>query len=143
MGIRISEEVRHALLDCVPVVALESTIVAHGMPVTTNMETMFAVENIVRGGGAIPASVKIIHRASSVVCQLRSWTSSRMRPETSLRLRPTSNIEKRSPSGGRPIQGEHHFPPGSSLALKILSPDLSAPTTASELETQPKCVLMS
>ena len=68
MGIRISEEVQQALLDRVPVVALESTIVAHGMPVPTNIDTALAVENIIRGGSAIPASIGIIH--GDIVCGL-------------------------------------------------------------------------
>lgn len=68
MAIRVSEEVRHALHDGTAVVALESTIVAHGMPVPTNIETALAVESIIRDGGATPASVGIIN--GDIVCGL-------------------------------------------------------------------------
>ena len=68
MAIRVSEEVRHALHDGTAVVALESTIVAHGMPVPTNIETALAVESIIRDGGATPASVGIIN--GEIVCGL-------------------------------------------------------------------------
>lgn len=44
----ISEEVREAFHDNKPVVALESTIITHGMPFPENYETATAVENIVR-----------------------------------------------------------------------------------------------
>lgn len=55
-----SPEVRAAVEDGRPVVALESTIIAHGMPYPQNVETARRVENIVRAGGAIPATCAII-----------------------------------------------------------------------------------
>ena len=55
----ISEEVTNALEKNKPVVALESTIISHGMPYPTNVETAFEVEAIVRDGGGIPATVAI------------------------------------------------------------------------------------
>jgi len=42
------------------VVALESTIISHGMPYPGNVETALAVENAVRGGGAVPATIAIL-----------------------------------------------------------------------------------
>lgn len=53
-------EVRRALDEARPVVALESTIIAHGMPYPQNVETAQAVEDIVREGGAVPATIAII-----------------------------------------------------------------------------------
>ena len=53
-------EVRDALDKGAPVVALESTIIAHGMPYPQNVETAREVEDIVRSGGAIPATIAII-----------------------------------------------------------------------------------
>ncbi|MCA3559768.1 MAG: pseudouridine-5'-phosphate glycosidase [Aestuariivirga sp.] len=53
-------EVRRALDEKRPVVALESTIIAHGMPYPQNVETARAVEDIVRQGGAVPATIAII-----------------------------------------------------------------------------------
>ena len=68
--IRLSEEVRDGLSSGQPVVALESTIVAHGMPYPANLETAFAVEAIVREEGAVPATVAVIDGAVQVGCDL-------------------------------------------------------------------------
>lgn len=59
--LKISPEVSEALSEGKPVVALESTIIAHGMPYPKNVETALAVENIVRKNGAIPATIAIIN----------------------------------------------------------------------------------
>ncbi|MEG0270958.1 MAG: pseudouridine-5'-phosphate glycosidase [Clostridia bacterium] len=58
--LRISPEVRAALLANEPVVALESTIISHGMPYPQNVETALNVEKIVRENGATPATIAII-----------------------------------------------------------------------------------
>ncbi len=55
-----TDEVRGALAAKRPVVALESTIIAHGMPYPQNVETARAVEGIVRADGAVPATIAII-----------------------------------------------------------------------------------
>ncbi|MGB4985595.1 MAG: pseudouridine-5'-phosphate glycosidase [Erysipelotrichaceae bacterium] len=60
MYIRINEEVLKALKDNKPVVALESTIISHGMPYPKNVETALNVEKIIRDNGAIPATIGII-----------------------------------------------------------------------------------
>lgn len=57
---RISSEVLFALNNGLPVVALESTIIAHGMPYPKNVETAFRVEQTIRDCGAIPATIGII-----------------------------------------------------------------------------------
>ncbi|NLY86183.1 MAG: pseudouridine-5'-phosphate glycosidase, partial [Tissierellia bacterium] len=56
----ISPEVKKALDENRPVVALESTIISHGMPYPQNVETALNVEKIVRENGAIPATIAII-----------------------------------------------------------------------------------
>ena len=56
----ISPEVEAALKEGKPVVALESTIISHGMPYPKNVETALNVEKIVRENGAIPATIAII-----------------------------------------------------------------------------------
>ena len=56
----IHPEVQLALDQNKPVVALESTIISHGMPYPQNIETALAVEAIVRENGAIPATIAII-----------------------------------------------------------------------------------
>jgi pseudouridine-5'-phosphate glycosidase len=55
-----SEEVADALAEGRPVVALESTIVTHGMPFPQNVETARAVEAEVRAGGAVPATIAVL-----------------------------------------------------------------------------------
>jgi hypothetical protein len=47
-SIHVSNEVSQALRNCQPVVALESTIITHGMPWPVNLETAFKVESIIR-----------------------------------------------------------------------------------------------
>ncbi|WP_293008020.1 MULTISPECIES: pseudouridine-5'-phosphate glycosidase [unclassified Oscillibacter] len=56
----ISPEVRAALDAGKPVVALESTIISHGMPYPQNVETALNVEQLVRDSGAVPATIAII-----------------------------------------------------------------------------------
>ncbi len=56
----ISAEVAQALSEGRPVVALESTIISHGMPYPQNVETALNVENIIRENGAVPATIAII-----------------------------------------------------------------------------------
>lgn len=56
----INPEVAEALKDNRPVVALESTIISHGMPYPQNVETAQAVEAIIRKNGAVPATMAII-----------------------------------------------------------------------------------
>ncbi|MEL6864852.1 MAG: pseudouridine-5'-phosphate glycosidase [Bacteroidota bacterium] len=55
----LSEEVQQALEQGQAVVALESTIIAHGMPFPQNLETALALEAIIRKEGAIPATIAI------------------------------------------------------------------------------------
>lgn len=59
-NIRYSPEVREALLNGRPVVALESTIISHGMPYPQNVETAKNCERIVREEGAVPATCAIL-----------------------------------------------------------------------------------
>ena len=57
----VSEEVKNAIKENKPVVALESTIISHGMPYPKNVETALEVEKVVRENGAIPATIAIIN----------------------------------------------------------------------------------
>ncbi len=59
MKLKISEEVAAALAAGRPVVALESTVIAHGLPYPENIETARALERSVRGGGACPATIAV------------------------------------------------------------------------------------
>ncbi|AMM86769.1 pseudouridine-5'-phosphate glycosidase [Martelella sp. AD-3] len=60
MEIIKSGEVETALAGGKPVVALESTIITHGMPYPANLETALAVEAVVRANGAVPATIAVI-----------------------------------------------------------------------------------
>lgn len=55
-----SDEVRQALQDNTPIVALESTIITHGMPYPKNLETARDVEETIRNNGAVPATIAVI-----------------------------------------------------------------------------------
>lgn len=57
----ISPEVLNALRNYKPIVALESTIISHGMPYPDNMATALELENIIRENGATPATIAIIN----------------------------------------------------------------------------------
>lgn len=56
----ISAEVRQAVADRAPLVALESTIIAHGMPYPQNLETARTLEADVRQAGAVPATIAVL-----------------------------------------------------------------------------------
>ena len=57
----VQDEVAAAIASGAPVVALESTIIAHGMPWPRNVETALAVEAEVRAHGAVPATIAVIN----------------------------------------------------------------------------------
>lgn len=58
--IKLTDEIKSALANNKPVVALESTIIAHGMPFPQNLEMAREVEQVVRKHGAIPATIAVI-----------------------------------------------------------------------------------
>jgi pseudouridine-5'-phosphate glycosidase len=60
MAFDIATEVRDAIAERRPVVALESTIIAHGMPHPQNLETAQALEQIIRDHDAVPATIAVI-----------------------------------------------------------------------------------
>lgn len=59
--LKINPEVKKALEEGTPVVALESTIISHGMPYPQNIEMAKTVESIIRENGAIPATIAILN----------------------------------------------------------------------------------
>ena len=65
MHLKIDPEVRRALQGKLPVVALESTIITHGMPYPENLATARSLESQVRKGGAVPATIAVI---GGVIC---------------------------------------------------------------------------
>jgi pseudouridine-5'-phosphate glycosidase len=60
MKVQLTEAVRRAVVSSAPVVALESTIIAHGMPYPQNLEMAREVEEVVRRAGAVPATIAIV-----------------------------------------------------------------------------------
>ena len=68
MKIKVAEEVKKALAEGKAVVALESTIISHGMPYPQNVETALRVEEEVRKSGAVPATIAIIDGVPTVGC---------------------------------------------------------------------------
>jgi pseudouridylate synthase len=61
MNFKYNQEVKNALENNLPVVALESTVIAHGLPYPQNLETGVKLENIIRENGAIPATIAVIN----------------------------------------------------------------------------------
>jgi len=66
--IHIHAPVAEALRNGEPIVALESTIVAHGMPYPANLETAQILESLVESGGAVPATVAVANGQIHVGC---------------------------------------------------------------------------
>ncbi|MGX9333025.1 pseudouridine-5'-phosphate glycosidase [Klebsiella grimontii] len=64
--LQISAEVQQALKNNQPIVALESTIISHGMPFPENAQTALEVEETIRRQGAVPATIAIIHGVMKV-----------------------------------------------------------------------------
>ena len=60
MRLHFSDEVEQAIKDDAPIVALESTIITHGMPWPGNFEMAMGVEQLIRDGGATPATIAVI-----------------------------------------------------------------------------------
>ena len=59
-AIKLSAEVAHALKTGKPIVALESTIISHGLPRPSNLEVALECERIVRDAGAVPATIALL-----------------------------------------------------------------------------------
>lgn len=66
--LQVAPEVQEALASGKPVVALESTIISHGMPYPQNVETALNVQKIIRENGAVPATIAIIGGKMVVGC---------------------------------------------------------------------------
>src|SRR5262245_52181925 len=64
--IRVSTEIQDALADGRPVVALESTLLAHGLPAPRNREVGRELEELVRAGGAVPATIAVLDGVPTV-----------------------------------------------------------------------------
>lgn len=67
----VHPEVADAVASGEPVVALETTIVTHGMPHPQNIDTALEVEAVVRSAGAVPASIGVLDGTVHVGMQIR------------------------------------------------------------------------
>lgn len=66
--LQVSQEVKEAIKKGKGVVALESTIISHGMPYPQNVETALKVEEVIRSHGAVPATIAVIEGKAVVGC---------------------------------------------------------------------------
>ena len=83
MDIKFSSSVRKALDKREPLVALESTVISHGLPFPQNLETASAVEEIVDSVGATPATIAVLD--GTVCCGLSRDELNRMATEDGIR----------------------------------------------------------
>ena len=60
MNLRLREDIKAALAASEPLVALESTVIAHGLPYPHNLDTARELETVVRDGGAVPATIGVV-----------------------------------------------------------------------------------
>lgn len=99
--IRLGEEVREALNDRRPLVALETSIVTQGMPFPANLETARATQEAVRGGGAVPALIGVL--GGELVCGLSEVELERLgtSPEAAkIQLRDLPRVVAEGGDGG-------------------------------------------
>lgn len=99
-----SEEVQEALETRKPLVALESTIITHGLPFPTNLEMATTVENIIRNEGAIPATTAFIDGVAKVGLSSAELEALANRTEThKVSRRDISHVISRKLTGGTTI----------------------------------------
>ncbi|PVH69417.1 hypothetical protein DL98DRAFT_578370 [Cadophora sp. DSE1049] len=82
---KVSDEVKYALINNRPVVALESTIYTHGFPYPANVALALGLEEIVRRNGAVPATIGILHGVARIGLnndEITELASSSGKPET-------------------------------------------------------------
>ncbi len=83
MDTKFSNPVRKALDDRAPIVALESTVISHGLPFPQNLETAVGVEEIVNSVGATPATIAVLD--GTVCCGLSREELNRLATEDGIR----------------------------------------------------------
>ncbi len=83
--IRLHSDVAAALQERRPVVALESTVITHGLPYPANLETARTMEAAVRAGGAVPATVAVLEGAIHAGLTEEQLAYLAQRPEGSVR----------------------------------------------------------
>jgi pseudouridine-5'-phosphate glycosidase len=103
--IRVSDEVQTALEEERAVVALETTLVAHGFPAPDGVETGLASEAAVRAAGAVPATIGVLDGQIRIGLDQPSSSASRRLPASSApaisRSAPSRERSARRPSAAR------------------------------------------
>ena len=94
--VRVGDEVRAALASGGAVVALESTLLAHGLPFPENETLARELDAIIRGAGAVPATVAVV--AGEPVVGLDEAGMARLVDRKSTRLNSSHSQQSRMPS---------------------------------------------
>ena len=100
--IRVSDEVQTALEEERAVVALETTLVAHGFPAPDGVETGLASEAAVRAAGAVPATIGVLDGQIRIGLDARPSSSGSRRPPASSGPAISPSAPSRAPSARRP-----------------------------------------
>ncbi|XP_052089369.1 uncharacterized protein LOC127726068 [Mytilus californianus] len=105
--IEVQDEVKEALDSGKPVVALESTIITHGMPYPHNLSTAQSVENLVRDQGVIPATIAVINGKVKVglTTEELELLSKKDKPCLKASRRDLSYIISQGINGGTTVSG--------------------------------------
>jgi pseudouridine-5'-phosphate glycosidase len=89
---RVADDVAGALADGRPVVALESTILAHGLPPHRSLEVAHACEGLLRESGVVPATIAVLERSDDV-------TYERLRVALRVSKRPVAQMHRLAKRG--------------------------------------------
>ncbi|XP_041361196.1 pseudouridine-metabolizing bifunctional protein C1861.05-like [Gigantopelta aegis] len=105
--LEVSDEISSALHDGKPVVALESTIITHGMPYPENVNTALEVETIVRENGAVPATIAVLDGKIhvGVTADQLEWLGSRSSGLYKISRRDFPVVLSKAGSGGTTVSG--------------------------------------
>ncbi|VDI34759.1 pseudouridylate synthase / pseudouridine kinase [Mytilus galloprovincialis] len=105
--IQVQDEVKEALHSGKPVVALESTIITHGMPYPHNLSTAQSVESLVRNQGVIPATIAVINGKVKVglTTEELELLSKKDKPCIKASRRDLSYIISQGMNGGTTVSG--------------------------------------
>jgi pseudouridine-5'-phosphate glycosidase len=101
--IDIIDEVARALADAAPVVALETTIITHGLPYPANVEAACRLEQAIRAEGAVPATIAVLHGRVHVGLSRDSLEALARGPAEKIQSRSLSLALHRQVSGGTTV----------------------------------------
>ena len=108
--IRVSEEVRDALSSGAAVVALESTIISHGLPRPENLRVAVEVEDIVRSRGAVPATIAILDGVAHVGLDEAALDQVANRDDVvKVSVRDIATLLRRAGSGATTVAATSHL----------------------------------